>query len=665
MALDRKLKSSAAATKRRPAAPVTAQRGDAETARQPARALQEHLGNRAAQAFVARSVSGTAEERIAPAAAPPIVRQTLHSPGEPLDAAARTQMEDRFGHDFGGVRVHTDPLAAASSLAVGARAYTVGSDVVFGPGQYAPKSARGRELLAHELTHAIEQQTAGVSLQRAPLDKEVETELAEWAAKNKKTTDPKNERYAFDLQEFAWTLIGDPADVSAPLPKPKGKKDIAEWEKRFKKAEILAKKILAADPRVLQRESRAAMILQYLALAGFTREAVDLSKMITDPSELELIYRYVLQTLDKSTPAKSLTVLTETLIAKQGASNEVIQKLTDKNDDFEKRLSKEQLTAILTPIIAKYENDAMIVDLLSEVLIYRADYRETFSTWMWKEKKEELLFRVLEGKYFVEPDYGGSAFPNVPALALEKDMPWVYEQKQRYYVGWLVQIGKDTGVDIKTPKPMKIETLRAWLDDNTEKIGEAVAKKFPTDPDQWRTVYERLADIFFYHVWGRNIQPDLHGKLAKLKPAAPKKMRLEADCDVLATYAMRFFFATANPADKTVVPFVPVGYMAISPEGGRDGHAVALMRRGDKYYVISNKRVMDTNVVATKDDPKKQEALAALRDKGFEEAYYDPKPTAYKIYYADAEAGGAMPKALEKTEESTRRKDLEPRAPAP
>jgi hypothetical protein len=66
-------------------------------------------------------------------------------------------MEPRFGHDFSQVRMHTDARAADSSRAVGAHAYTVGRDVVFGAGQYAPRTMTGRRLLAHELTHVVQQ----------------------------------------------------------------------------------------------------------------------------------------------------------------------------------------------------------------------------------------------------------------------------------------------------------------------------------------------------------------------------------------------------------------------------------------------------------------------------------------------------------------------------
>jgi hypothetical protein len=93
----------------------------------------------------------------APSLAPPIVHNVLRSPGRPLDKATRAFFEPRFGHDFSKVRIHADDQAAESARAVSAVAYTVGRDVVFGAGQYAPATMGGRKLLAHELSHVTQQ----------------------------------------------------------------------------------------------------------------------------------------------------------------------------------------------------------------------------------------------------------------------------------------------------------------------------------------------------------------------------------------------------------------------------------------------------------------------------------------------------------------------------
>jgi hypothetical protein len=92
--------------------------------------------------------------------APPIVHEILRSTGQPLDWKTRAFMEPRFGHDFSKVRVHTDERAAQSAKAVSALAYTVGHQVVFDAGQYSPESIPGQRLLAHELSHVVQQDGA-------------------------------------------------------------------------------------------------------------------------------------------------------------------------------------------------------------------------------------------------------------------------------------------------------------------------------------------------------------------------------------------------------------------------------------------------------------------------------------------------------------------------
>ncbi len=89
---------------------------------------------------------------------PPVVQTVLSSGGgRPLDSATCAFMEPRFGYDFSRVRVHVDDHAAESADALGASAYTLGQQVVFGRGQFDPVSATGRRLIAHELAHTIQQ----------------------------------------------------------------------------------------------------------------------------------------------------------------------------------------------------------------------------------------------------------------------------------------------------------------------------------------------------------------------------------------------------------------------------------------------------------------------------------------------------------------------------
>lgn len=87
--------------------------------------------------------------------------RSLRGGGRALPESARAFFEPRFGHDFGDVRVHSDPASAQLARSVDARAFTVGRDVVFGPGEFTPGTPEGRRLLAHELTHVVQQGAVG------------------------------------------------------------------------------------------------------------------------------------------------------------------------------------------------------------------------------------------------------------------------------------------------------------------------------------------------------------------------------------------------------------------------------------------------------------------------------------------------------------------------
>jgi hypothetical protein len=143
---------------------------------------QPNMSQTMARGALQRKANGAA----ASMQASPLVHRMPRSPGDPIDPDIRSLMEPRFGHDFSRVRVHTDAEAAASARAVSARAYTVGRDVVFGNGRYAPKTSAGRHLLAHELAHVVQQSGDTLSssndLSIAPASDGVEAEARSAAA---------------------------------------------------------------------------------------------------------------------------------------------------------------------------------------------------------------------------------------------------------------------------------------------------------------------------------------------------------------------------------------------------------------------------------------------------------------------------------------------------
>lgn len=120
-----------------------------------------------------RSLKSTSPRAVTGMPVPPSVHWALSLPGRPLDTSTRTFFERRFGGDFRHVRVHDDESAANSARDVDARAFTVGSDIVFAGGAYAPATAVGKRLIAHELAHVVQQSSYSRQgsrfLQRAPV----------------------------------------------------------------------------------------------------------------------------------------------------------------------------------------------------------------------------------------------------------------------------------------------------------------------------------------------------------------------------------------------------------------------------------------------------------------------------------------------------------------
>ncbi len=151
--------------------------------------------------------------------------------GQPMPRDVRVQMESRFGADFGGVRIHTGSAAQSLSSAIHAKAFTHGSDIYFNSGYYAPGTSTGQRLLAHELTHTIQQgasapnagraQLARRSIQRKPgwiqraeaesqRNAAVELARGEQGQVSAKETGPDGKRVGWErLLEYFKTVFGE------------------------------------------------------------------------------------------------------------------------------------------------------------------------------------------------------------------------------------------------------------------------------------------------------------------------------------------------------------------------------------------------------------------------------------------------------------------------
>jgi hypothetical protein len=165
------------------------------------------------------------------ATAPPIVNEVLNSPGQPLNSTTGAFFEQHFGQDFSHVHVHTDQRAAASADAIRASAYTVGSDIVFGSAAFTPETQQGRRLLAHELTHVVQQQqqSAPSALQRQPINNTpvninaTATEVEELVLPNKNEKAALEKLNALDMRDLLGVVEKLYADIQ-PEEKSEGKR---------------------------------------------------------------------------------------------------------------------------------------------------------------------------------------------------------------------------------------------------------------------------------------------------------------------------------------------------------------------------------------------------------------------------------------------------------
>lgn len=113
-----------------------------------------------------------------------LAEDVLQTGGQPLDHDTRAFMEPKFGHNFGQVRVHADRRSEEAARSVNARAFTVGSDIVFGKNEYNPATAQGRQVLAHELSHTVQQGGAKTGLNKQAAPSQAAEAEAESAGRN-------------------------------------------------------------------------------------------------------------------------------------------------------------------------------------------------------------------------------------------------------------------------------------------------------------------------------------------------------------------------------------------------------------------------------------------------------------------------------------------------
>lgn len=588
--------------------------------------------------------------------------------GQALDADLRAVFEPKLGHSLEHVRIHADSAAAEMSASIHAKAFAFGNHIGFGEGEFAPHSAEGQHLIAHELGHTAQGTGSGpAALFRKVSEADVDAEFSKWCDDNKRVKDKTHKEFPWSAWDFIRPQIQD-SQMKA-LPKPADKAGQQKWEDNFAKADIIGqwlanlKSTTTSDTVKEDAESKIYFIADTMVQAGLVSKGMAQAANTGD-SEKALIYAEVLKNPSSATAAELTTIFKFQTTGQTDPSGvPFIDTLCLSDGNALQTLDTTRTRAMFEVMQTTYPNHEKVIEAMAATLIFNPGVRTSIADEMMKGTlgTPELLFQILSHPYFKDPEYDGAMLINTPNQDVDKDtekhwkddMPFAYKYKQQYYVTYLIGMAKKHAIDIKAPADHKITTLQTWLDTNTENIGAALAKEFPTNNDAIFAVYNNIADIFLYHT-DKNVAPDNQGKLSKLSTGGkPDKMRIEADCDVFATYAMRLH-ASAG--------YETIGYMGLYPQGtfvGRDAHAAALIRKSGAYFVINNKGVYDSGITEAKTDESKEDAIKEMKSIAIDQTYGDPKPTTWNIYYADAGAKGALPADFLSKPQTYRRTDLE------
>jgi hypothetical protein len=573
--------------------------------------------------------------------------------------------------------------------ALNAKAFTSAHDIYFNDGEYQPGSNNGKQLLAHELTHVVQQRSNGPAIQRAVSDADVEAEFTKWGD----TQNPKKKKDdPTDLWDFVYKLTHDPTTYM-PTPKPTDKAKVKDWERNWEMSEVIAKwmfnlKTTSSNSSVQSMaEARANGVLQAMLQVGLVTKALAQAGNL-DASNRKDLYNEVLKNPNNASASELSTIVSALASGETDPANmEIVQHLTNANKDNVDKLDADRTKAIFKALLTKFPGHSTLVDAMAEVLMMNPAIRESMATALYAKDfgDPDFLFKVLKHKYFIEPGYPGQDLLGAVKPATmsvdeynesrhKNDMPFVYKYKQKYYVQYLIDLCAAQKITIAAPRSMDFAGLKAWLEANTNQIGDAIMAKYPSNPDAVIDIYQNIADIFFYHPSDHSIdiKPDKGGSVSHLKEAQPIKEkykdgkvekerwvgpssnRIAADCDVYATYAMRLF---------THAGFEPIGYLGIKPKGNdahRAAHAAALIRKDKAYFIINNKGILKTTI---KDDKvandKKLDAQKAMFKQALADAYATPVPTDMDIYYDDADATGRMSDKFFAEDKSLFRTDLQ------
>jgi Domain of unknown function (DUF4157) len=370
-------------------------------------------------------------------ASPPIVDKVLGSPGQPLDAETRAFMEPRFGHDFTKVRIHSGPAAERSARDLNAAAYTVGPDIVFSEGRYAPHTSTGRHLLAHELTHVVQQSgsegaspvTAGRSqLFRKPAveahypTEEEQRKIEELLSRNYKTTRVvKSETGELVIEKGRTLTVPQITELAARLEGPFSDTldsfdDGASGSGNALDATAALEVVKSAREAILDRFGKyttrtATLTLDQKTTEEARKKAGQVLVILGDPDAARALARTIVETHCEKC-ASELKDLDEG--SKRAVIGAVIAKAFQQHEEQLRRVAKRRVPG-------KHGEDAKITLRLTEgTMFYHTAVHELVHQFAHPAFHAAFLDErnIIEGftDYFAHEIYGGSVDPGYSAM---------------------------------------------------------------------------------------------------------------------------------------------------------------------------------------------------------------------------------------------------------
>jgi hypothetical protein len=354
----------------------------------------------------------------------------LGEPGLPLDAPTRAFMEPRFEQDFSAVRVHHDGRAAESARAVGARAYTVGQHLVFGAGQYQPHARAGRHLIAHELTHVIQQSRMAplqtLTLADADDPAEAEAERMSHQVGDGRPASPIRQQPGAARLQRAPGPDDEQDNASPPLHIP--------WRGSFEDSYIAFALAAGVDPETAKRVAKEAIKRHSGWVAGKQRFATDeeAAKYIDSQPDPGFILRFEINEFmrqELGLPQGRLEKTAALLEQQQSALKE-----TQKRSVQPQKAFKADYTVLKDARLAKLCLE--IVEHYTTYAVTTADWMERASNGLSADEVADLIALDLRIRIVVDLfTQGWREFRAANGKAIDKFQPLVRTVIEQYLRG--------------------------------------------------------------------------------------------------------------------------------------------------------------------------------------------------------------------------------------